>query len=123
MTGLSIFNWESTARTQDITKAAQTITSAIDKNTGKLSTDLQRTTDKVTTAVKTGSEKIVDAVGKIKTTHNANLTPPVAAVIDGLFDMSQATADLGQFLINAPDEMAAATDTLYWSVGLRCLTV
>ena len=122
--GLSVFNlsWDSNATRQSVEqsaqKAAQQVTSALDKSVGKLSTDVQRSTDKITAAVKDGSERVVDAV---KATNNANasgMTLPVAAIYRGLKDVSDATADIAQYLLEHPHEVAGATQAAQ-SIGLR----
>ena len=110
MSGMSIFNsrvsespsnlvcnldWSGYVRGSDVEKATNKIVGVVEKSTNKIATDAQRSTDKITAAVNNAS---------------TSMTPPVAAVVDGLMDMSQATADIAKFLLANPSEMPSAVE-------------
>jgi len=117
MSGMSVFNldWSGYPRQSDIEKAANKIAGSVDKGTekmtGKLSGDIQKNTDRISGAIKDNTEKITDAI-KRSAVNNAStsMTPPVAAVVDGLMDMSKATSDIAKFLLANPNEMPSAVE-------------
>ena len=112
-----IFNldWSANPTGRDVEKAANKVAGSVDKGTermtSKLSTDIQKNADIVTSAIKDNTDKVTDAV-KRSAVNNAstNLTPPMAAVVDGLLDMSKATSDIAKFLLANPNEMPAAVE-------------
>ena len=73
MTGMSVFNsWDNIATQKGIEKAAEKITSGIEKvekTTGKLSTDIKQGSDKLTAAVKDGVKDVCDTVKRTATTN------------------------------------------------------
>ena len=99
----------------DIAKAADKITSAVDKGTermtGKLSTDLQRSTDKVTTAVKDNTEKITDTIKRTATTNATTSIPAALAISTGLHSVAESANRIADTIAARPNELEALAES------------
>ena len=97
--------WDANATQRGLDKAAQRVASAVEKGT-------QRVVDES----KNSRKAIVDAVGKIKSTTNAEhittLTPAVKSVCQGLRCVSESAAQIADYFYSNPSEWRAVGEKI-----------
>ena len=112
MTKRKVFNgsWNNLASEKGVERATEKITKAI--------ADVNKDSQKVADAVKAGSEKIVDAVGKIKSTNNAEqTTAPILAVSTGLRSIAESANRISERIRNHPSGELGATIEAGTAIG------
>ena len=108
----SVFNitWDSAATAQGIERAAKAIVAAVDKG-AKQSVDESKDSRKtIDESVKRGSEKVVDAIGRINNSNVEQAVAPsqtVEAICSAFADISESSAQLGDFFYARPTEWKA----------------
>ena len=91
--------WDSSASKQNVEQAAQTITSAIEKNT-----------DKITATIKDGTKAISEATRKATTNESNNQPAPVAAIHRGLTSVASSATRIADYIAAHPSELKAGVD-------------
>ena len=105
MTAMSVFNsWDTQASQRGLEAAAQKVAGSVEKTTGKLSTDIKQSSDKITTAIKENTDAVK------RTTTNASMTAPVAAIHTGLRSIADSADCIAEYLVAHPNEMGAAAE-------------
>jgi len=98
--------WDRNSSRQDIQSATKEITKAV--------ADVGKDTKKIVDTVKAGSDKVVDAIGRIKSTTNAEQTAApkskASAVATGLTSIAESASKMAQHLCTHPDEGKTIVD-------------
>ena len=112
MTGLSVFNgsWNDLATEKGVQQATDKITGSIEKNVGKVSTDLQRSTDKLVGVIKDGTKDMSDTI-KRTTTNAATSTPAALAISTGLHSVAKSADRIADYIAARPEKLEAVAES------------